>query len=447
MTHTQNTPESLVSRRSGALKGSLTPPGDKSISHRSIMLGGIAKGRTSVRGLLEGEDVLSTVAALRALGAQIEKTGDVWTVEGVGLGGLREPDSVLDMGNSGTSARLLIGLLGARPMTCFFTGDGSLRKRPMKRVITPLEQMGASFFSREGSRLPLAARGPAQAKAIRYELPVASAQVKSAVLLAGLSADGATTVVESIPTRDHSERMLRAFGADVRIEKNATGAEEITVLGGTELRGQDVIVPADISSAAFPMVAAALHEGSEVRLCHVGLNERRAGIVQSLLEMGADIKIENEGDACGEPVADLVVRGGKLKGATIPASRAPSMIDEYPVLAMAAACAEGTSRFCGLSELRVKESDRLALVAEGLAAAHAKVEIEGDDLIIHGNGKPPAGGATIKTMLDHRIAMSFLVLGTATPEPVRVDDARPIATSFPDFVSMMNGLGAKVGSN
>ncbi len=445
MKNPSQTTQTLTSRRCGPLKGGLTPPGDKSISHRSVMLGGIARGRTRVRGLLEGEDVLSTVAALRALGASIAKEGDEWIIDGVGLDGLHEPQGVLDMGNSGTSARLLIGLLGARPFTSFFTGDASLRKRPMGRVMVPLEKMGAVFMAREGGRLPLSVRGPAVARAVTYDLPVASAQVKSAVLLAGLSADGTTTVIERVPTRDHSERMLRAFGADVRVEKTGDGAEAISVKGGAVLTGQDLSVPADISSAAFPMVAAILCEGSDVTLRGVGMNPRRAGIVQSLIEMGASIHVANERELCGEPVADLIVRGGPLKGTTIPASRAPSMIDEYPVLAVAAACAEGTSRFIGLSELRVKESDRLALVAQGLSAVGAKVEVEGDDLIIHGNGHPPRGGATIETALDHRIAMSFLVLGLAADEPIRVDDASPIATSFPGFVSLMNGLGAGIG--
>jgi len=430
--------------QSGPLTGRIVPPGDKSISHRSIMLGGIAQGRTIVRGLLEGEDVLATVAALRSLGATIVKQGDAWIIDGVGLENLREASDVLDMGNSGTSTRLLIGLLGARPMTSFFTGDASLRGRPMRRVIDPLSLMGASFSTREGGRLPLAVRGPTEAQAITYELPVASAQVKSAVLLAGLSALGETRVIERVPTRDHSERMLRAFGADLRVEKIPEG-EVISVVGHPVLRGQTIEVPADISSAAFPMAASLLCEGSNVMLANVGMNERRAGIVESLLEMGASIEKTNERDICGEPVADLIVRGtGPLRGAVIPASRAPSMIDEYPALAMVAACAVGTSRFCGLSELRVKESDRLALVADGLTASGVRVEVEGDDLIIHGTGRPPAGGATIATALDHRIAMSFLVLGLATDEPIAVDDARPIATSFPGFTDLMRSLGAKI---
>ncbi len=445
MKQTTHTSQALVSRLTGALRGTVTPPGDKSISHRAIMLGGIAAGRTSVRGLLEGEDVLSTVAALRALGAQIAKEGDVWIIDGVGLDKLQEAAGVLDMGNSGTSARLLIGLLGARPFTSFFTGDASLCKRPMGRVIEPLSQMGATFMSREGGRFPLAVRGAGAPKAITYRLPVASAQVKSAVLLAGLSAEGTTTVIEPIPTRDPTERMLRAFGAQLTIEKGEDGASVIRLQGRPRLTGREIIVPADISSAAFPIVAACLRDGSKVKLMNVGINERRAGILCSLQEMGAIVLLENEREVCGEPVADILVRGSALKGVTIPASRVPSMVDEYPVLAMAAACANGTSRFIGLGELRVKESDRLMLVADGLKACGVAVEIEGDDLIIHGTGVPPRGGATIATALDHRIAMSFLVLGMATPEPIAVDDGRVIATSFPNFTTMMNDLGAKLG--
>lgn len=444
MTHAQKQPVPLISRACGPLNGTVTPPGDKSISHRSIMFGGIAEGTTTVQGLLEGEDVLSTVAALRAVGAQITKEEQVWIIRGVGLDKMAEPSGILDMGNSGTSARLLIGLLGARPMTTFFTGDASLCKRPMGRVITPLEQMGARFMSRAGGKFPLAVTGPEVVTPITYRLPVASAQVKSAVLLAGLSAQGVTTVIEPVPTRDPTERMLRHFGAKLEIEKMPDGADAIHLTGKPTLRGQEIVVPADISSAAFPMVAALLHEGSEVRLLNVGINERRAGLIHSLIEMGADITLENKREMCGEPVADILVRGSALKGVTIPESRVPSMVDEYPILAMAAACAQGTSRFIGLGELRVKESDRLTLVADGLKACGAQVEVEGDDLIIHGNGKPPQGGATIATALDHRIAMSFMVLGSAAQEPVSIDDSSPIATSFPNFVAMMNGLGAQL---
>ncbi|MGE4351982.1 MAG: 3-phosphoshikimate 1-carboxyvinyltransferase [Bdellovibrionales bacterium] len=444
MTTNENHAVSLTSRRCGALTGSVTPPGDKSISHRAIMLGAIAQGRTTVHGLLEGQDVLSTMAAMRAVGAGIAKEGEAWTIDGVGLDGLKEPAGVLDVGNSGTSVRLLIGLLGARPFTTFFTGDESLCKRPMGRVIVPLEQMGARFVSRSGGKLPLAVTGPYEPKAITYLLPVASAQVKSAVLLAGLSAPGVTTVIEPVPTRDPTERMLKHFGAKLKIEKTMDGADAIKLTGRPTLTGQDIVVPADISSAAFPMVAALLREGSEVVLRKVGVNERRAGIIESLREMGADLTMLDEARMGGEPVSDIRVRASALKGVTIPASRVPSMVDEYPILAMAAACAEGTSRFMGLGELRVKESDRLTLVALGLKACGVQVEIEADDLIIHGTGKPPKGGATVATALDHRMAMSFLVLGMATEEPVAVDDGRVIATSFPAFVGMMNELGALI---
>lgn len=438
-----NAPKPLISRACGPLKGTLTPPGDKSISHRSIMLGGIASGTTTVRGLLEGEDVLHTVAALRALGAEISKENDLWTIKGAGLDGLKEPSSVLDMGNSGTSARLLIGLLGARPFTSRFTGDASLCKRPMGRVITPLEQMGTKFKSEPGGRMPLTVIGAQNPTPITYKLPVASAQVKSAVLLAGLSAQGKTTVIETVPTRDHTENMLRHFGASLSVTPTEIG-EAIEVTGKAQLKGQNIVVPADISSAAFPMIAALIRPGSSIALNNVGINPRRAGLIHTLQEMGADITLQNTRTSCGEQVADLVVQAGTLEGITVPASRVPSMVDEYPALAMAAACAEGTTRMQNLGELRVKESDRLTLVAQGLKACGANVEIEGDDLIVHGNGKPPKGGATIETAMDHRIAMSFLVLGAATQDPVRIDDGNFIATSFPGFANVMNGLGTKI---
>ncbi|MDX9688950.1 MAG: 3-phosphoshikimate 1-carboxyvinyltransferase [Proteobacteria bacterium] len=435
----------LSSSVSDPLKGAVTPPGDKSISHRSIMLGGIAQGRTTVRGLLEGEDVFSTMAALRAMGASIERQDDAWIIDGVGLlDNLAEPSCVLDMGNSGTSARLLMGLVAGRPMTTFFTGDASLCKRPMRRVIDPLSQMGARFVSRKEGRMPLAVEGAASIRPISYRLPVASAQVKSAILLAGLSCDGITEVIEPVPTRDPTERMLRAFGAQLDISKTDDGADLIRLQGRPVLTGRTIEVPADISSAAFPMVAACLCEGSDVVLNNVGINERRAGILHSLLEMGAKIEIMNKRELGGEPVADLRVCASPLSGVTIPEARVPSMVDEYPVLAMAAALAKGTSRFCGLKELRVKESDRLTLVAKGLAQAGVAVEVEGDDLIIHGTGTPPQGGVMIDTALDHRIAMSFLVLGFVTREPMTIDDGRVIATSFPDFIPLMNRLGASL---
>lgn len=437
-------PRPLVSRRSGPLQGNLTVPGDKSISHRSVMFGGIAEGVTTVRGLLEGDDVLRTVAALRLLGAVIERRDDLWRIEGVGLDNLREPEDIIDMGNSGTSARLLIGLLSAKPFTSFITGDASLRKRPMGRVIEPLRNNGATFISRTKGRLPLAVVGAAWPMPLTYKLPVASAQVKSAILLAGLSAEGVTTVTEPIPTRDHTERMLRAFGARVDVTPADKEGDVIRIIGGPRLKGREIVVPADISSAAFPIVAALLKSGSQVTLRNVGLNPRRIGLLTTLKEMGADIVFHAMRDMGGEPVADLIVTGSALKGVEVPADRAPSMIDEFPILAMAAACAEGKTRMCGLGELRVKESDRLALVADGLTACGAAVEIEDDDLIVHGTGKPPKGGATVATAMDHRIAMSFLVLGLTTQEPVRIDDGAFIATSFPGFVAMMNGLGAEI---
>jgi 3-phosphoshikimate 1-carboxyvinyltransferase len=415
------------------------------MSHRAIMLGGIAKGRTTVTGLLEGEDVLRTVAALQALGAVITKQGDVWTIDGTGLDGLQEPAGVLDMGNSGTAARLLIGLLASRPMTSFFTGDASLAKRPMGRVTTPLQQCGAAFMSRAGGKLPLVVQGAAAAQPITYTLPVASAQVKSAILLAGLSITGMTTVIEPIPTRDHSEHMLRHFGARLTVTPGPAG-DVITIHGPATLMGQTIRVPGDISSAAFPLVAGLLVPGSTLLLEHVGLNPRRAGLLTTLQEMGADIEIRNQRAEAGEPVGDLAVRHSALRGVVVPPERAPSMIDEYPVLAIAAACAQGTTRMCGLGELRVKESDRLALTAAGLQACGVRVEIDGDDLIVHGTGQPPQGGALIATAMDHRIAMSFLVLGLASREPIRIDDGSFIATSFPDFTGLMNRLGATISS-
>ena len=436
----------LRSSSTGALAGTIRVPGDKSISHRSLMLGAVAVGETVIHGLLEGEDVLNTAAAMRLLGARAERDDKgVWHVHGVGLGGLQEPAQVLDMGNSGTAARLLMGLVAAHPITCIFTGDASLNKRPMARVTGPLEQMGARFVGRGGGRLPLAVIGTDQTIPITYRLPVPSAQVKSAILLCGLNTAGITTVIEAEPTRDHTELMLRHFGATVTTERTEDGALAVSVLGQPELIGREIFVPADPSSAAFPTVAALLRPGSEVLLRDVGMNPHRAGLFDTLVEMGADIAFENRRDQAGEPVADLRVRGGALKGIVVPAERAPSMIDEYPVLAAAAACAEGTTVMLGLKELRVKESDRLAMVAEGLTRCGVTVEVGADDsLTVHGTGKPPRGGATVATAMDHRIAMSFLVLGMASVEPVQVDDGAFIETSFPGFVGLMNGLGANI---
>jgi len=432
-----------ASRPPAGLHGSVRVPGDKSISHRALMLGALAVGRTEISGLLEGEDVVATAAAMRALGATVERLGEGrWRVDGVGIGGLAEPADVIDYGNSGTGARLLLGILATHPIASFITGDASLRSRPMRRVTEPLSRFGARFAAREGGRLPVAVTGARDPVPIEYTLPVASAQVKSAVLLAGLNTPGETTVVEPQPTRDHTERMLGHFGANLRVEPLAQGGRRITLVGQPELAAAPIAVPGDISSAAFPLVAGLVVPGSEVTVEGVGLNPSRTGLLASLAEMGADLAYLDERIEGGEPVADLRVRAGALRGADIPASRAPSMIDEYPVLAVAAACARGRTVMRGLGELRVKESDRLAGTAEGLAACGVKVAVEGDDLVVEGDGGAPAGGGLIETRLDHRIAMAFLVLGLATRSPVRIDDARPIATSFPGFTTLMNRLGA-----
>lgn len=438
-------PRPLTSRRAGALTGKITPPGDKSISHRALMLGAAATGKTIIHGLLEGEDVLNTAAAMRALGAHAAKqTDNTWHVTGCGIGKFKEPATTLDMGNSGTAARLLIGLVATQPITCKFDGDASLRKRPMGRVMDPLVQMGANFFSRDGGKFPLQVMGAAHPKPITYRLPVASAQVKSSILLAGLNTPGDTVVIEPTPTRDHSEIMLKQFGANIDLWTETDGAQRITLHGAATLAGQTVYVPADPSSAAFPMVAALLCPGSAITLHEVGMNPRRTGLFTTLQEMGADLTIIPATGMAGEARATIEVRASALRGVDVPAERAPSMIDEFPILAIAASCATGTTRMRGLGELRVKESDRLAMVADGLKAAGVKVEIEGDDLIVHGNGMPPNGNCAIATAMDHRIAMSFLVLGMVTPNPVSIDDSGFIDTSFPGFVTLMNQSGAKI---
>lgn len=437
--------QGLTARKAGALSGSVRVPGDKSISHRALMLGAMAVGETKIHGLLAGEDVLRTAAALRAMGAEIvppAADGAPWRVAGVGVGGLAEPAGVLDMGNSGTAARLLTGLIAGHPLTAFLTGDASLVRRPMRRVIAPLAAMGAHFLSRSGGRLPMAVVGPESVLPLTYELPVASAQVKSAVLLAGLGAPGVTTVIERQRTRDHSELMLRHFGARIAVTEQPDGGSAIALTGQPELAARPVHVPADISSAAFPLVAALICPGSAIMLRDVGMNPRRAGLIETLREMGADIVAENARLEAGEPTADLRVQAGPLRGVTVPPARAPAMIDEYPILCIAAACAEGPTRMLGVGELRVKESDRIAMMAEGLAACGVRVEATEDSLTVHGTGRPPAGGATVATDLDHRIAMSFLVLGLAADAPVAVDDAGPIDTSFPGFVATMAALGA-----
>jgi 3-phosphoshikimate 1-carboxyvinyltransferase len=439
-------PTSLIGTRPRMpLTGKIRVPGDKSISHRALMLGALAVGRTEISGLLEGEDVLATAAAINALGANASPAGDGrWAVNGVGIGGLTEPEDLLDLGNSGTSARLLLGILATHPLTAFVTGDASLRRRPMGRVVEPLSRIGARFVTREGARLPLAISGAADPIPISYHLPVPSAQVKSAVLLAGLNTPGTTAVIEPQPTRDHTERMLRHFGATVTTEPTEGGGKHITLEGYPELTAAPIAVPGDPSSAAFPLIAALIVPGSDVTIEGVGINPLRTGLIECLREMGADLALLNERDEGGEPVADLRARAGTLKGADIPAERAPRMIDEYPILAVAAACACGRTVMRGLAELRVKESDRLTGIAAGLASCGVRVAVEQDDLIVEGAGNFPAGGATIETRLDHRIAMAFLVLGLAADEAVRIDDAAPIATSFPDFLPLMNGLGGTI---
>lgn len=436
----------LTAHQSTGLDGDITVPGDKSISHRALILGALAVGETRITGLLEGEDVLCTAAAVAAMGAEVERTEDgTWTVWGRGIAGLREPETVLDMGNSGTGVRLLMGVAAAHPFTSVFAGDASLSRRPMERVMTPLRRMGAKFTGRSGGRLPVAVTGSDRLIPIEYDSPVASAQVKSAVLLAGLGVPGRTTVVEPRPSRDHTELMLGHFGAEVVSEDLPDGARSVSLTGQPELAAVPVTVPGDISSAAFPLVAALIVPGSSVVIRNIGVNPLRIGLLETLTEMGASLTLQNQRLQAGEPVADIVAEAGPLRGVDVPPERAPSMIDEYPILAAAAAFADGPTRMRGLKELRVKESDRLAVMARGLEACGVEVE-EGEDwLTVHGQAKRPAGGVTIASELDHRIAMSFLTLGLATVAPVTVDDATPIETSFPGFADLMTALGARIG--
>ncbi len=409
------------------------------------MFASLAVGKSTITGLLEGEDVMSTAAAMRAMGAAIERSEDaVWTVHGVGVGGLMQPETALDMGNSGTSTRLLMGLVASHDITATFIGDASLSKRPMGRVSDPLCLTGAEFNASPGGRLPLMVRGICPAIPISYTLPVASAQVKSAVLLAGLNTPGITTVIEPIPTRDHSERMLRGFGADLTVEVGADGTRTIRLVGEAELKPQTIEVPGDPSSAAFPIVAALITPGSEVTVTHVGMNPTRTGIYKMLEAMGADLTYSNAREVGGEPVADITARHSALKGITVPAEVAPSMIDEFPVFFVAASMAAGRTVTSGLEELRVKESDRLALMAAGLTAIGAQVTETEDGLVIEGSGgEPLEGGATVNSALDHRIAMSFAVAGGHCYHGVTVDDVSPIVTSFPTFEGMMAGLSNK----
>ena len=435
----------MTSRRSGPLQGRAEVPGDKSISHRALILGAMAVGETRISGLLEGQDVLDTARAMQAFGAEVVRHAPgTWSVEGVGVGGFSEPSEVIDCGNSGTGVRLIMGAMATSALTATFTGDASLRKRPMGRVTDPLSLFGARAHGRQGGRLPMTIIGAAEPVPVRYTTPVPSAQVKSAILLAGLNAPGQTVVIEREPTRDHSERMLRGFGAELVVEVTPEG-HVVTLTGQPELRPQTVAVPRDPSSAAFPVAAALITEGSEILVPGVSRNPTRDGLFVTLLEMGADITFESPREEGGEPVADLRVRFSALKGVEVPPERAPSMIDEYPILSVVAAFAEGTTIMRGVKELRVKESDRIDAMARGLEACGIRVEEDQDTLIVHGLGpRGVTGGATCATHIDHRIAMSFLVLGLAAQEPVSVDDGSPIATSFPSFLGLMRGLGADI---
>jgi 3-phosphoshikimate 1-carboxyvinyltransferase len=438
-------PRPATARAGAPLRGTAQVPGDKSISHRALILGALAVGETRVTGLLEGQDVLDTAAAMRAFGAEVTRTGDgAWTVYGVGTGGFREPEDVIDCGNSGTGARLIMGAMATTPITATFTGDASLRRRPMGRVTDPLALFGARAFGRAGGRLPMTVVGAADPVPVRYALPVPSAQVKSAVLLAGLNAPGQTVVIEREATRDHTERMLRGFGATVTVEAGPEG-RVITLTGQPELTPCTVAVPRDPSSAAFPVCAALIVPGSDVLVPGVSRNPTRDGLYVTLREMGADIGYENPREEGGEPVADLRVRASALRGVETPPDRAASMIDEFPILAAVAAFATGPTVMHGVAELRVKESDRIDAMARGLEACGVRVEETRDTLTVHGRGGPVPGGATVAVRLDHRIAMSFLVLGLAARMPVTVDDAGPIETSFPGFAAMMRGLGGDVG--
>ena len=437
-------PSPLEARASGPLTGKARVPGDKSISHRALILGALSVGETRISGLLEGEDVLNTAKSMRALGASVERTGDfAWAVRGVGVAGFTQPAAPLDFGNSGTGCRLVMGAVAGCPIAAVFDGDASLRSRPMRRVLDPLELMGAKVVASEaGGRLPLTFQGARDPLPILYRTPVASAQIKSAVLLAGLAAPGVTTVIEQEASRDHTELMLKHFGAGIVSEPEGRHGRKIALTGQPELHGAAVVVPADPSSAAFPIVAGLIVEGSDIVLPDVMTNPLRTGLFKTLREMGAFIEeAEARGDA-GEPMAQLRVRASRLRGVEVPPQRAPSMIDEYLVLAVAASFAEGTTIMRGLQELRVKESDRLEATAAMLRVNGVKVEITGDDLIVEGKGHVPGGGL-VATHMDHRIAMSALVMGLAADQPIKVDDTAFIATSFPDFIPMMRALGAE----
>jgi 3-phosphoshikimate 1-carboxyvinyltransferase len=440
-----STARPATASRSTNLSGTISIPGDKSISHRSFMFGGLASGITRITGLLEGEDVINTGKAMAAMGAKIEKNGAEWIIHGTGNGCLLQPEAPLDFGNAGTGSRLTMGLVGVYDMETTFIGDASLQSRPMKRVLDPLRQMGVQVKAADGERMPLTLRGPKTSVPITYRVPMASAQVKSAVLLAGLNTPGITTVIEPVMTRDHTEKMLKGFGANLEVETTPEGVRHIRIEGQGKLTGQIIDVPGDPSSTAFPLVAAVIVPGSDVTITNVLMNPTRTGLILTLLEMGANIEINNQRLAGGEDVADLRVRSSSLKGVSVPPERAPSMIDEYPVLAVAAAFAQGETKMTGLDELRVKESDRLAAVACGLLANGVDCTEGHDWLTVRGRPDGKAlGGGTVTTHLDHRIAMAFLVMGLAAEKPVTVDDATMIATSFPEFMDLMTGLGARI---
>ncbi|HXJ00760.1 MAG TPA: 3-phosphoshikimate 1-carboxyvinyltransferase [Micropepsaceae bacterium] len=436
----------LISRKSASLAGRALAPGDKSVSHRALILGAMTVGETAISGLLEAEDVLNTAGAMRNLGADVvRESAGRWLIHGVGVGGFSEAADVLDFGNSGTGVRLTMGAVATTPITTIFTGDASLRRRPMRRVLEPLALFGAVAEAREGGLLPVTLKGARQPVPIEHRLQVASAQVKSALLLAALNVPGRSIIIERAATRDHTERMLKAFGANIAVEPIDGGAAAISITGETELHPVPIDVPSDPSSAAFPLVAALIVPGSEIVLENVMLNPRRTGLIETLLEMGASIEIRNRRDNGGDEIGDLWVRHSALKGVDVPPERAPSMIDEYPVLAVAASFAEGRTIMRGLEELRVKESDRLAAVAAGLAANGVAFDESPDSLTVQGAGpEGVSGGGMVATHMDHRIAMSFLVMGLAAQAPVRVDDSSMIATSFPDFQALMAGLGADI---
>lgn len=445
MTHRAASKTPLTARRSGPIRGHVRIPGDKSISHRALLFGLLAVGESEIEGLLEGEDVIATAKACSQLGAVVERKGPgAWRIAGAGLGSLLKPQDKIDFGNSGTGVRLMMGLVAGHPIETVFDGDASLRSRPMRRVLDPLTRMGTEILEQaEGGRLPVRILGARDPMPIEYESPVPSAQVKSAVLLCGLAAPGETTVIEREATRDHTERMLRHFGAEVSVAPHADHGRRITLKGRPELVPQKLRVPADPSSAAFPIAAALIVKDSDLVLEGLLDNPSRTGLLKTLVEMGANIEELARRDESGETIVDLRVRASQLKGVEVPAERAPSMIDEYPVLAVIASFAEGDTVMRGLKELRVKESDRLAAVADGLKANGVSYEIHGDDLIVHGKGRA-AGGGEVATYMDHRIAMSFLMMGLASDKPVRVDDSAFIATSFPDFTGLMRSLGADI---